>query len=253
MLHITVIANEEKKKLKLEEKKIQGGVEVKNCREYRTLGANRGGGVLEDGWSFEKRKNWSAERRRVLQWHTGSLRYTPSLPISSVLLFLWHSLLSAHWADLEGKSERWAKTVDLKGNPIKRSLHLSSVHLTSSVIFQPKPPGADRNRPSHVNTNASLRRHSIVIKRHPPCHFQLRLFNVCTFSSEPVHVPCAFLAACMNLKCVWRWIRQLTLWSWCMMQFIICRCKQALEGFFSSACDTWRQIGSKALACDRRC
>lgn len=86
-----------------------------------------------------------------------------SLSFSSALPFVRDTLLPpppfSGQSALGGKVRALAKAEDQKGNPIKLGLHLSSVHLTSSVIVQPKPPGADRNSPTHVNTNARLRSH----------------------------------------------------------------------------------------------
>lgn len=139
-------------------KGLWGLVEERKRREGKEMRQ-----VFEDGWSRGKRKdgirNRSGKRRRsALRGH----RCVPSLA-----LFLLSSAVCARHSSppfsgesaLGGKVRALAKAEDQKGNPIKLGLHLSSVHLTSSVIVQPKPPGADRNSPTHVNTNARLRSH----------------------------------------------------------------------------------------------
>lgn len=165
MLHITVIANEKKKR----KKKYRVGWGEEMQKKKGTLGASGGKKekgkemreVWEDGWSCGKReggiRNWSGERMRGGRfWHTGSLRV---FSFSSVLLFF---LVCD--TDSRGKCP---KTVDEKGNPIKLRLHLLSVHLTSSVIFQLKPPGPDRSGPTHVNTNLWKTLGSVAARKKP--------------------------------------------------------------------------------------
>lgn len=140
-----------------------------------TLGAS--GGKKEEGRKGNeggvrgRMESWKEERRNqesIREKKEKRTSWTPlcslSRSLSPQLCHLCATLFPppppfSGESALGGKVRALAKAEDQKGNPIKLGLHLSSVHLTSSVIVQPKPPGADRNSPTHVNTNARLRSH----------------------------------------------------------------------------------------------
>lgn len=139
-----------------------------------TLGAS--GGKKEEGRKGNeggvrgRMESWKEERRNQESIREKKEKRTSWTPLCSLSRSLSPRLCRlcatlfppppfSGQSALGGKVRALTKAEDQKGNPIKLGLHLSSVHLTSSVIVQPKPPGADRNSPTHVNTNARLRSH----------------------------------------------------------------------------------------------
>lgn len=139
-----------------------------------TLGAS--GGKKEEGRKGNeggvrgRMESWKEERRNQESIREKKEKRTSWTPLCSLSRSLSPRLCRlcatlfppppfSGQSALGGKVRALTKAEDQKGNPIKLGLHLSFVHLTSSVIVQPKPPGADRNSPTHVNTNARLRSH----------------------------------------------------------------------------------------------
>lgn len=164
MLHITVIANEKKKKN-------TGWGGVKKCRKKRGLwGLAEERKKKERKWGRCERMDGAVERGKVesgidrgKEWEEYVFDTPAPWGFSLSLQFCWVFLCVC---DTESRG-KWPKTVDEKGNPIKLRLHVLSVHLTSSVIFQFKPPGPDRSGPTHVNTNLWKTLGSVAARKKP--------------------------------------------------------------------------------------
>lgn len=117
------------------------------------------------------------------------------------------------------------------------------IFCTPYIVRHPNFQGPTETELHVWTTKATLRQHDkapllklffILFYEHRLCYFGFFWL---------VWVFCAWIRACMNLKCAQRRIRELTLWSQCMMQCMVSRCKQALESltwgvpfFFSIQC-----------------